>query len=123
MFPTNENQRILIEKFNKIRKIENVQQRGLEFKELIYDLFRFYGLKSIKDNRVTEIGDQIDNFAEFEGKQLLVETRYRKKPTDRQAIADLHTKMGVRQPNTIYSLILKKQIKMLKFCQKTIVTL
>lgn len=101
MFPSIHNQRILIKNFEKIRKIEDIQQRGYKFEELIYDLLRFYGLKPIKDRGVTGMGDQIDIIAEFEGKQLLVETRYREKPTDRQAIADLHTKMGIRQPNTI----------------------
>jgi hypothetical protein len=101
MFPSDKNQRILIEKFNSVRKIRNLQRRGYRFEDLVYDLFRFYGLQPKKDHRATEMGDQIDTFAEFEGKQLIVEARYREKPAGRQAIADLHTKMGIRQPSTI----------------------
>jgi hypothetical protein len=101
MIPSGQNQMLLEEKFEEIKNIENPQTRGYAFEGLIFDLFRFYGLQPKRDRGVTESGDQIDLIANFEGKHLLVETRFWKKPVDRTAIEKLSSKMEIRQPNTI----------------------
>ena len=101
MFPTSQNQMLLNKKFEEIKDIKNPQTRGYKFEELMLDLFRFYGLQPRRDRGVTKSGDQIDLIANFEGKHLIVETKFLKKPVDRTAIEKLNSKMEIRQPNTI----------------------
>lgn len=84
-----------------MKDIDNPQKRGYEFEDLIYNLYRFYGMDPKKGDKLTEVGDQIDVVANYEGMQLITEVRYRKKPVNKTAIAELNSELDARPPNAI----------------------
>lgn len=95
------NQQLLQDKFNKVKEIKDKIERGYKLEEIIQDLLRYSGHNPKRKRGITNLGDQIDLFAEIDKNELLVECRFQKKKVGQDDIQKFHTSLARRPHNII----------------------
>jgi hypothetical protein len=75
------------------------QKRGYALEDLMNGLFDLFDLDPKRSFRIE--GEQIDGAFSFEGTDYLLEARWRRKPTSREALDAFHSKISRKLENTL----------------------